>query len=565
MTLAAPDAAVLGKASSVAFEVTGAMIERFAALTGDRSSLHVSDAFARRSAYRRPVAHGMLPVAFLLLLRPFQLDGFRCRPVAISGQFLTPVFAGDSLELSTSPAVISSDAGQAEFEFRVEHAASRSTVTQGRVTVVYEPRRPWKAAGGERRDGSMVAEPLEVRSALLEEIEVGASDTTDFLVSDATIRDLTSLVKMGAPGEASSPQDLSEGCDLPSLLAVLLFSTSVGVRLPGASATFLEFSARFEKPIALDTTYRLRGTVTHRSRSTRIIKKEMLVAPSNRSDETVLQGKVATLVTKPAQNMPSMEELKNAGTDWGLAGKVVLVTGASRGIGETTAKLLALFGAKVVVNYNRGADDARRVVDEITSGGGDAAAIAADVSDAAQVRSLVEQARERYGAVDILVNNAARDFRPIPFMSLTWDEIQKDIDVIAKGAFLCCQAVIPLMLEQGSGKIINISTVATDNPPPDQTKYVMAKSALVGLTRSLSIELASRNIQVNLVVPNFVETDFVAHIQEGFRKKIAQDTPMKRNASPIDVARAVVFLASSHSSFTTGQKLMVTGGGAPYV
>ena len=93
----------------------------------------------------------------------------------------------------------------------------------------------------------------------------------------------------------------------------------------------------------------------------------------------------------------------------------------------------------------------------------------------------------------------------------------------------------------------------------------MAKSALVGLTRSLSIEFAARNIQVNLVVPNFVETDFVAHIQDGFRKKMAQETPMRRHASPVDVARAVAFLASAHSSFTTGQKLMVTGGGAPYV
>jgi 3-oxoacyl-[acyl-carrier protein] reductase len=107
--------------------------------------------------------------------------------------------------------------------------------------------------------------------------------------------------------------------------------------------------------------------------------------------------------------------------------------------------------------------------------------------------------------------------------------------------------------------------VAVDDPPADQTKYVMAKSALVGLTRSLSIEFAARNIQANLVVPNFVETDLVAHIQDGFRRKIAQETPMRRHASPVEVAQAVVFLASAHASFTTGQKIMVTGGGAPYL
>jgi 3-oxoacyl-[acyl-carrier protein] reductase len=263
--------------------------------------------------------------------------------------------------------------------------------------------------------------------------------------------------------------------------------------------------------------------------------------------------------------MPSIGELREIGTDPGLDGKVVLITGASRGIGETTAKLVALCGAKVIVNYHRGAADADRVVREIEESGGSALAVGADVTNEGDVRALVERSVERFGAVDVLVNNAVRDFRPIPFAQLTWDEVQRDLDVIAKGAFLCCQHVIPAMIAQGGGKIINIASVATDNPPPDQTKYVMAKSALVGLTRSLAVELASKNIQVNMVVPSFVETDLVAHVQEGFRNKIARETPMGRNASPVDVARAVLFLASSWSSFTTGQKLMVTGGGAPYL
>lgn len=178
---------------------------------------------------------------------------------------------------------------------------------------------------------------------------------------------------------------------------------------------------------------------------------------------------------------------------------------------------------------------------------------------------MVREATDRFGGIDVLVNNAARDFRPTPFLNLTWEAIQQDLDVIAKGAFLCCQQVIPLMIERGGGRIINISSVAVDNPPPDQAKYVIAKSALVGLTRSLSIEFASRNIQVNMVVPNFVETDLVAHVPEGFRAKIAQASPMQRLGSPVDVAQAVLFLASSHASFTTGQRIMVTGGGAPYL
>jgi 3-oxoacyl-[acyl-carrier protein] reductase len=166
--------------------------------------------------------------------------------------------------------------------------------------------------------------------------------------------------------------------------------------------------------------------------------------------------------------------------------------------------------------------------------------------------------------VDVLVNNAARDYRPVPFLNLRWEDVDADLAVIVRGAFLCCQRVIPHMLARGGGRIVNVASVATDDPPPDQAKYVMAKSALVGLTRSLSIEFASRNILVNMVSPSFVETDFVAHVQEGFRSRIAQDTPMRRLASPIDVARAIAFLASPLASFTTGQKIMVTGGGAPY-
>jgi 3-oxoacyl-[acyl-carrier protein] reductase len=313
----------------------------------------------------------------------------------------------------------------------------------------------------------------------------------------------------------------------------------------------------------MDEDLSLRGTISHISRSTRIIKKNLVVQGGDAATP-LMRGKAAVLVNKPAQSMPTMDELKASAMEWGLAGKVVLVTGASRGIGETTAKLFALHGSKVIVNYHRGADDAARVVKEICDAGGDAIAVGADITQSGEVAALVERAVARYGPPDVLVNNAVRDFRPSPFLSLSWEEVQKDLDVIAKGAFLCCQHTIPFMLQRGGGKIINISSVATDNPPPNQTKYVMAKSALVGLTRSLSIEFAAKNILVNLVVPNFVETDLVTHIQQGFRKKMAEETPLRRHATPIDVARAVVMLASSHSSFTTGQKVMVTGGGPPY-
>jgi 3-oxoacyl-[acyl-carrier protein] reductase len=412
----------------------------------------------------------------------------------------------------------------------------------------------------------MLPDPPEMQCAQLEEIEKGQTDGFQFRIGVEALREFARMLAEGAgDGQQSDVKALPERFCLPNFLSILLFSTSVGICLPGASATFLEFSAEGDGEIELDTLYRLDAAVTHVSRSTRIIKKNIQISKVGQHGTTLFNGTAAVLVNKPSRMMPTMQDIKASALNPGLKDKVVLITGASRGIGETTAKLFGLLGARVIVNYHRGAEDAARIVNEIRAEGGEAVAALADVTRPEEVSSLVNLGIERYGAIHILVNNAARDFRPIPFLKLTWDEIQKDLDVIGKGAFLCCQQVIPLMLAQGGGKIINISSVAVDNPPPDQAKYVMAKSALVGLTRSLSIEFASRNIQVNLVVPNFVETDLVAHVPEGFRGKIARETPMQRLGSPIEVAQAVVFLASSFSSFTTGQKIMVTGGGAPYL
>jgi 3-oxoacyl-[acyl-carrier protein] reductase len=542
------------------------MVRAFAGLTGDQSALHMTEAFARRTAYRRPVVHGMLPVGFIALMDRLRLDGFRCIPVAITGHFSAPVYAGDSLILSANPARIQEEKASANFDYLVRNDASGATTTRGIVTVVYERERPARRLAASGASAAMIPDPPEMRNARLEEIGKGQTDEFQFRIVDETLRDFANLLAEGAGEKVRlNVEVLRDQFCLPNLLSILLISTSVGICLPGASATFLEFSAEGDGELELNTMYRLRAEVTHLSRSTSIVKKAVTISKADGDNGTLFHGKAAALVNKPSQMMPTIQDLKASALNMGLKDKVVLITGASRGIGETTAKLFGLLGSKVIVNYHQGADDAARIVREIRGEGGEAMAAQADVTRPESVSSLIRSGLQKYGAIHVLVNNAARDYRPIPFLNLTWDEIQKDLDVIARGAFLCCQQVIPHMIAQGGGKIINISSVAVDNPPSDQTKYVMAKSALVGLTRSLSIEFASKNIQINLVVPNFVETDLVAHIPAGFRAKIARETPMQRLGSPIEVAQAIIFLASSFSSFTTGQKIMVTGGGAPYL
>ena len=549
---------------TLSVRVTHDMVMRFAALTGDRSSLHVSDEFARKSAYRRPVVHGMLPVGFLALLPSLHVDGYRCLPMGLTGRFVSPIHADEQLIVRVGRGQIGKAPDDVIFEFQIDSAESGATATLGTLTVTYELADATLVGESPTGAGCMLSTPVEMGNYSLEQIQKGMTDRLDFVISQRVIDDFVDLLASATAENRAAIAGLADRVHLPNLLTVLLFSTSVGVALPGATATFLEFSAAVERRFQLDQPYVLAGEVVHRSAGTRIMKKQLRVTHEG-GDAPDLTGRVAVLVAKPNRKMPSVDELRQSATEWGLDGKVVLVTGASRGIGETCAKLFALFGARVIVNYHRGQSDASRVVDEIVTSGGDAVAIGADVTSADEVSRLVDEGIKHFGTVDVLVNNAVRDFRPVPFAKLTWDEVQQDLDVIAKGAFLCCQRVIPQMIQQGGGKIVNVATVAVDDPPPNQLKYVMAKSALVGLTRSLSIEFAAQNIQVNMVVPSFVETDLVAHVTEGFQRRIARDTPMRRNASPMDVARAVLFLASSHSSFTTGQKLMVTGGGAPYL
>ena len=562
MTRNAPD---LGLSSKIHFRISEELVDRFAAITGDASSLHVDQGFARRSQYRRPVVHGMLPVGLLALVPALHLEGLSCVLRALTGRFVAPVFCGDALTLTVDSGRPGQSPGEIVYDYRIQHETSGAIATNGTLTVTFRAvAAPVLRRGGAAPMSGMLVQAPAMNSFRLEDLAIGLDERVDFRICDETLGDfLRTIAAALSEQPAIDLPAVASRFYLPNLMTMLLFSTSVGVCVPGASATFLEFSAECPRDIEVAEGYSLRGTVAHISKATRIVKKNLVVQRVDR-EAPVLHGKVAALVNKPPQSMPTMGELKASAMDWGLAGKVVLVTGASRGIGETTAKLFALYGAKVIVNYHRGAYDAARIVKEIADAGGDAMAIGADITQADEVAELVRRAVERYGPPDVLVNNAVRDFRPMPFLSLSWEEVQKDLDVIAKGAFLCCQHTIPFMLERGGGKIINISSVATDNPPPNQTKYVMAKSALVGLTRSLSIEFASKNILVNLVVPNFVETDLVTHIQQGFRKKMADETPLRRHATPIDVARAVIMLASSQSSFTTGQKIMVTGGGAPY-
>jgi len=237
---------------------------------------------------------------------------------------------------------------------------------------------------------------------------------------------------------------------------------------------------------------------------------------------------------------------------------VAIVTGASRGIGRAVALALAAEGAKVAVNYARSSTAADEVVKAIVEIGGDAIALQADVSKAQEVDSLIEQTQAKFGRIDILVNNAGitRDTLLLRMKPEDWQAV---IDLNLTGVFLCTRAVSKIMLKQRSGRIINIASVAGQMGNPGQANYSAAKAGVIGFTKTVAKELASRGVTVNAVAPGFIETDMTSDL--GNTEEILKMIPLGRYGKPEEIAGMVKFLASdSAAAYITGQVFNVDGG-----
>ncbi|CRF28751.1 short-chain dehydrogenase/reductase SDR [Mycobacterium tuberculosis] len=249
-----------------------------------------------------------------------------------------------------------------------------------------------------------------------------------------------------------------------------------------------------------------------------------------------------------------------------FAGKTVLVTGASRGIGASIAKAFGVLGALVIVNYISNEKAAAEVVEHIRQTGGEAVALQADVTDGASVQRMVSEAVEAFGGIDIVVNNALSHYSFNPKQRQTawdieWDDYQRQLDGSLGGAFHVCKTVIPHMKERNGGRIVNMVTNLIDFPVVAYHDYTTAKSALLGYSRNLAAELGAFGITVNCVAPGLTyPTDSSRETKEDVRNAIVRLTPMGRLASPNDITGAVLFFCSEWAAFITGQCLRVDGG-----
>ena len=241
-----------------------------------------------------------------------------------------------------------------------------------------------------------------------------------------------------------------------------------------------------------------------------------------------------------------------------LKNKVALVTGASQGIGRDTALALAEAGAKVAVAA-RNEEKLAALVTEIVATGGEAFAVKMDVADAEQVKSGFKQVVEKFGRLDILVNNAAitRDGLALRMKQDDWEAV---IRTNLTGAHLCIQQALGTMMRARAGRIINIASVVAQMGNAGQANYVAAKGGLIGLTKAIAIEISSRNITVNAVAPGFIESPMTNVLGEKVKDELKARIPLGRMGSARDVAAAIVFLASDEAGYITGHVLDVNGG-----
>ncbi|GAF12838.1 3-oxoacyl-[acyl-carrier protein] reductase [Bacillus sp. JCM 19045] len=242
-----------------------------------------------------------------------------------------------------------------------------------------------------------------------------------------------------------------------------------------------------------------------------------------------------------------------------LANQTAIVTGASRGIGRAIALELAAKGANIVINYAGNQAKAEEVVAQVKELGSEAFAYQADVANSDDVQAMMKETISRFGSIDILVNNAGitKDNLLMRMKEQDWDDV---IDTNLKGVFLCAKAVSRQMMKQRSGRIINVASVVGVLGNPGQANYVAAKAGVIGLTKSLAREFASRNVLVNAIAPGFISTDMTDELDSTAKEALLTQIPLGKLGEPEHVANVVRFLASDDAAYMTGQTIHIDGG-----
>jgi 3-oxoacyl-[acyl-carrier protein] reductase len=335
------------------------------------------------------------------------------------------------------------------------------------------------------------------------------------------------------------------------MLGASFISTIIGTKLPGDGALWFSQSLEFLLPVRIGDELTVTAEVLKKNDKEQIIELKTEIHNQNRQIVTKGIAKVKVIETK-------VEPVKIEGKEDGL--KTALVIGGTGGIGKATCLQLAKEGFNVIIHYNKNKTLAEEIKAEVEKHKQKAIIVGADILNHTDIKEMISRGIRAFDKIDVLVNCAATVIPNIKFQDLLWSDYLQQIEVNIKSTFTIIQTVVPEMIKNGYGKIINIGSLSAEKPNADWSHYITAKSALIGLTKSLAFELAPKGIRINMVTPSLINTELTADIPEKIKLLTAAQTPLRRLALTADVAGVICFLASQKSDFIAGENIRVNGG-----
>ena len=336
------------------------------------------------------------------------------------------------------------------------------------------------------------------------------------------------------------------------MLGASFISTIIGTKLPGDGALWFSQTLEFVLPVRVGDELLIIAEVQKKYDRESII--EIKTDIFNQYKQVVTKGiaKVKIIERKSEEESQKVLEIEIP--------KTALVIGGTGGIGKAACVQLAKDGYNVIVHFNNNKSLAEEIKATIENLNQKALTVQANILDQQQIQSMVNKCVRVFGKIDIVVNCSAMKIPNIKFQNLHWDDFLKQIELNIKTTFLILKEIIPMMIENNYGKVINIGSLAAEKPNSEWTHYITAKSALIGFTKSMAMELGPKGIRVNMVSPSLVETELTDNIPEKVKLLTAAQTPLRTLALASDVAGAISFLASHKSDFCNGENIRLNGG-----
>uniref|UniRef100_UPI00404734F4 SDR family oxidoreductase n=1 Tax=Algoriphagus sp. TaxID=1872435 RepID=UPI00404734F4 len=386
------------------------------------------------------------------------------------------------------------------------------------------------------------------------EINVGDKETLNHTITKSDIEKFVQLTgddnRLHVDEKFASTTQFKKPV-VHGMLGVSFISTIIGTKLPGDGALWFSQSLEFLLPVRISDVLTVTAEVLKKNDKEQIIELKTEIHNQNRQIVTKGIAKVKVIETEV---VPAEVEKKED------TPKTALVIGGTGGIGKATCIQLAKDGFNVIIHYKKNKTLAEEIKAEVEKHKQKVIIVSADIFNDADIKEMISKGIRAFDKIDVLANCAATAIPNIKFQDLVWTDFLQQMEVNIKSTFNIIQAVVPEMIKNGYGKIINIGSLSAEKPNADWSHYITAKSALIGLTKSLAFELAPKGIRINMVTPSLVNTELTSDVPEKIKLLTAAQTPLRRLALAADVAGVISFLASEKSDFLAGENIRVNGG-----